>query len=675
MATYSAVSGEQPLSEHSSCLLGSVNLPQYVINPFSDSAQFNFEQFETDVYVFNRMLDNVVDISNLPLEIQRAELLRKRRHGIGFLGLGTMLNMMKIRYGDPISLELTRNISKLMAETSIKAGIDLAKEKGPAPVMNEEFVITEELMTKNAKIKQYHNIGDIALGKELIIYSDYMQRFPKEILLEIKKHGMRFSHATSIAPTGTMALGIKNNVSNGIEPTFEHEAIRNIIKIGKKTKEATKVYSYEALLYKEMFGKESQLPDYFISSSDITPMEHINIQAAAQPYIDSSISKCIAKGTRIITDKGLIKVESFSSNKTPSEFEELDNNISALCSDNNYHKISSHYCDGKKPTKKLTFDNGIIKEVSLTHKFIDADTMQWKSAVNFKINDKILYKAAKPLEFNSFEQDNYGFIHGILQNPKVVISKNNISSKLKFIDLTKFCSIINSLKDLKLECKNNTIQLSEAAYNFISKLRFEFSWNKLFRISLIERESFINAIKTNYFALFTEKFDSREAALNISELLYTIGKDSAIVNGTVLEISKKYIHNDVIASTIVKIEDSENELFDISVEDKHEYIIHGFISHNTINCPTDIKLEDFKTIYINAYDKGLKGVTCFRFNPEAFQGVIVREEDIANTKYKITLEDNSEIVLSGNELVIYDDNESTVANLYDAIKEGYYGKF
>lgn len=621
------------------------------------------------------MLDNVVDISNLPLEIQRNELLRKRRHGIGFLGLGSMFNMMKLRYGDSASLELTKKISKILAEVSIQAGIDLAKEKGPAPIMNEEFVITEELMAKNLYVKKYYEIGDIALGKELLIYSSYMQRFPQEILSEIKKHGMRYSHATSIAPTGTMALGIRNNTSNGIEPTFEHEAIRNIIKIGKKTKEATKVYSYEALLYKDMFGEDTPLPDYFVSSNDITPMEHINIQAAAQPYIDSSISKCIAKGTRIITDKGVIKVESFSSNRNPSEFEELDNNILALCSDGKYYKISSHYCDGKKPTKKLTFDNGITKEVSLTHKFIDADTLQWKSAVNFKINDKILYKAAKPLEFNSFEQDNYGFIHGILQNPKVSISKNSISCKLKFIDLNKFCSILNSLKDLKLECKNNTIQLNETAYNFINKLKFEFSWNKLFRISLSERETFINTIKTNSFVLFTEKFDSKETASNISELLYTIGKDSAITNGTVLEISKKYIHTDIMASTIIKIEDGENELFDISVEDTHEYIIHGFISHNTINCPTDIKLEDFKNIYIDAYDNGLKGVTCFRFNPEAFQGVIVREEDLSNTKYKIILEDNSELILSGDELVVYDDNESTVANLYDALKEGYYGKF
>ena len=136
------------------------------------------------------MLDNVVDISNLPLEIQKNELLRKRRHGIGFLGLGTMFNMMKVRYGDTKSIRLTEMISKIMAEVSIQAGIDLAKEKGPAPIMNEEFVITEELMAKNEKVKEYYEIGDIALGKELLIYSDYMQRFSTSLLLEIKKYGM-----------------------------------------------------------------------------------------------------------------------------------------------------------------------------------------------------------------------------------------------------------------------------------------------------------------------------------------------------------------------------------------------------------------------------------------------------------------------------------------------------
>lgn len=157
------------------------------------------------------MLDNVIGIANLPLKVQQDELIRKRRHGIGFLGLGSMFNMMKYKYGDTKSIELTEKISKLMAITSINAGIDLAIEKGPAPIMNEVFTITSQLIAKNPIIADKFNIGDKVTGKELIIFSDYMQRMPQEIRNKVAIHGMRFSHATSIAPTGTMALGIGNN--------------------------------------------------------------------------------------------------------------------------------------------------------------------------------------------------------------------------------------------------------------------------------------------------------------------------------------------------------------------------------------------------------------------------------------------------------------------------------
>jgi ribonucleoside-diphosphate reductase alpha chain len=95
----------------------------------------------------------------------------------------------------------------------------------------------------------------------------------------------------------------------------------------------------------------------------------------------------------------------------------------------------------------------------------------------------------------------------------------------------------------------------------------------------------------------------------------------------------------------------------------------------TANVPTDYRYEDFKDIYMYAYDRGLKGCTTFRFNPEAFQGVLVKESDLENTTYKFTLEDGSVVELKGNEEIEYDGEVHTAANLYDALKEGYYGKF
>lgn len=472
---------------------------------------------------------------------------------------------------------------------------------------------------------------------------------------------------------------IANNIivhnSNGIEPNIQHKAIRNVIKTGKKTKEALTVYSYESLLYKKMFGEESELPDYFMSTDDLVPSDHIAIQAAAQPWVDSSISKCVAKGTRIVTDKGLIKVESFSNNRSIGEFENLEEPISVLCSDGEYYKVKSQYYDGVKSTIKLTFDNGVIKEVSRTHKFIDEKTLNWKPASRLKIGDKVLYKTATPLEFNSFHQDHYGLIHGILRNPHVIISKESISTDLDFLDLADFCTAINSIKNLELTCVNNTISLDEVSYTFLSKIKHEFSYNKLFKASLAERNSYIKYIRTNNDDLIKEKYESVEEGQNLSELLYSVGKDTALYKGQVIELSKTYITNSIIPSTVVDIEEGENELFDISVELKHEYLINGLIVHNTINCPENIAFEDFENIYMESYDRGLKSATTFRFNPRFSQGVIVKENDLKNTQYRITLEDDSSMILSGNESITYDNNESTVANLHEAIKEGYYNKF
>ena len=225
-------------------------------------------------------------------------------------------------------------------------------------------------------------------GNDLFVLSKYIQRFPVSIQKELKEHGCRFTHHSSIAPTGTISLSLGNNCSNGIEPTFAHEYNRNVIVEGKKTKELMRVQSYEFLLYKKLIDKNAtvkDLPDYFVTTDDVTPIEHINVQAAAQKWVDSSISK-------------------------------------------------------------------------------------------------------------------------------------------------------------------------------------------------------------------------------------------------------------------------------------------------TINVPTDFPFEEFKDIYMEAYDRGVKGITTFRFNPDAFQGVLVRDDDLKGTKYQITLEDGEVIELAGHEEVEYEGETHTAANLYDALKEGYYGK-
>ncbi|WP_019602314.1 adenosylcobalamin-dependent ribonucleoside-diphosphate reductase [Teredinibacter turnerae] len=385
--------GEQPLPPYGSCLLGSVNLTVFVEEPFTENARFNWEKYRKVVAIFTRMLDNVVEINGLALEQQRDEITRKRRHGMGFLGLGSTLALLKIPYGSSASIAFTEQVSRELAITGWREGLSLAKEKGMAPVLADEYDVTEAMLRmRPAMAADGLKAGDKVKGSVLFSrYSNYMSKLAEEdpqLLADLAEHGCRFTHHSSIAPTGTISLSLANNASNGIEPSFAHHYSRNIIREGKKSKEKVDVFSYELLAYRHLIDAEagpSDLPEYFVSADSVAPSQHVDVQAAAQKWVDSSISK-------------------------------------------------------------------------------------------------------------------------------------------------------------------------------------------------------------------------------------------------------------------------------------------------TINVPTNISYEAFKDIYLYAYDQGLKGCTTFRFNPEAFQGVLVKEEDLANTTYEFSLDDGTTLAVKGNEMIEYDGEQHTAANLYDALKEGYYGK-
>lgn len=392
--------GEQPLPPYGSCLLGSVNLTRFIEKPFTSEAKFNWDEFREVVAVFSRMLDNVVEINGLPLPQQQVEIMRKRRHGMGYLGLGSSITMMGMSYGDTESVAFTEDVTRELAIVGWRTGLELAKEKGPAPIMDEEFIVTGEMLRQRPEmIKDGIAIGDTLKGKVLHAkYSRYMQKIAsvdQALVDEIAEVGVRYTHHSSIAPTGTISLSLANNASNGIEPSFAHHYARNVIREGRKSKEKVDVFSFELLAYRSMVNPkaapysdapDAQLPAYFKTADDISPINHVDIQAASQKWIDSSISK-------------------------------------------------------------------------------------------------------------------------------------------------------------------------------------------------------------------------------------------------------------------------------------------------TANVPTDYPFEDFKHIYLYAYEQGLKGCTTFRFNPEAFQGVLVKEADLENTIYQFTLEDGSKVEVKGNEEIEYDGEMHSAANLFDALKEGYYGKF
>ena len=267
--------GEQPLPPFGACLLGSINLTQFVDDPFTDHATFNMVKFAKVVEVATRMLDNVVEVNNLPLQQQRESIQHTRRHGLGILGLGSMFNMINIRYGSHESQKLTSSICQLMAFTSYSVGVELAEEKGPCPALMHYDA--RELSSKSGFLHRFFTA------------------FP-ELKSSYLRHGCRFTHATSIAPTGTISLALANNASNGIEPTFAHHYKRNIVQQGQSTKEQVDVWSAELWAFAEKNGTEvsdSDIPETWVTTDNITADEHLAILEAAQPWIDSGISKTV----------------------------------------------------------------------------------------------------------------------------------------------------------------------------------------------------------------------------------------------------------------------------------------------------------------------------------------------------------------------------------------------
>lgn len=294
--------GEQPLPPYGACLLGSVNLTRFVEDPFSGGARFDWAKYREVVSVFSRMLDNVVEVNELPLSPQRDEINAKRRHGMGFLGLGSALTMLRMEYGGEASLAFTERVAKEMATVGWETGVALAREKGCAPVLKQEFEVTTEMLGRRPEMAEDgFKAGDTVKGSVLMgLYSRYMRQFPKALQDAIAADGCRYTHHTSIAPTGTISLSLGNNVSNGIEPSFAHMYSRNVIREGKKSKQKVEVYSYELLAYRNLVDanatpfageRDAKLPGYFATAADVTPKQHVDVQAAAQKWIDSSISK------------------------------------------------------------------------------------------------------------------------------------------------------------------------------------------------------------------------------------------------------------------------------------------------------------------------------------------------------------------------------------------------
>ena len=254
--------GEQPLPPYGACLLGSINLARLVEYPFGENAHLDVSQLENLVATAVRMMDNVIEVSQFPLEVQKLEALNKRRIGLGVTGLADALLMVGLRYGSDEAVEKTEEWMKLIARASYKASINLAKEKGAFSLFDPEKLIA----------------------------SGNMKQMDDDIKQAVRKFGIRNALLTSIAPTGTISL-YAGNVSSGIEPVFAYSYTRKVLQNdGSHIEE--EVVDYAVQMWREKFGN-AQLPDYFVSAQNLTPSDHVKMQAAAQKWVDSSISKTI----------------------------------------------------------------------------------------------------------------------------------------------------------------------------------------------------------------------------------------------------------------------------------------------------------------------------------------------------------------------------------------------
>ena len=215
--------------------------------------------------------------------------------------------MLGVKYGSKTAINFTDLISYTLATIGWEIGIELAKEKGSAPALEQLYKITPEMLRYNKNLKRDgFKVNDEVSGRILLTYSHYMEKLivkNSHLRGRIIESGCRFTHHSSIAPTGTISLALGNNVSNGIEPVYEFDYMRNLTVEGKKTRQQSPVYSYDLLLYRELVDPNASasegLPSAFVAAADVTVEEHVKMQAAAQKWIDSSISKTINVPTDI----------------------------------------------------------------------------------------------------------------------------------------------------------------------------------------------------------------------------------------------------------------------------------------------------------------------------------------------------------------------------------------
>ena len=386
---------EQPLPDYGCCDLGPIILPKFVRDPFTEKASFDYEAFKDAVRTHVRFLDNVLDATVWPLIEEKQESDAKRRIGLGFTGLGNALAMLNQVYYAEDGVQTAKTISNVMRDTAYLESVNLAKEKGAFPVFDKDKYLEE---------------------------GTFASRLPEEIKAEIREHGIRNSHLLSIAPTGTVSLAFADNASNGIEPPYSlaytrkkrngdgthsfynvvDHAFRVWLSIQQDQEFATAVEN-AVCQYQDKFEYKQNtyiikdvLPKSLVTAMEMTVDQHLIMMNTVQPFIDTAISKCVAKGTPIITNKGILPVEELGYATIEDQFDKPIDGLKVLCPDGQWREVTAHYFGGTRKTISIRLTNGQVIEASETHKLMT--TEGWVTMPELQVGDYI--KVRKEIDVN-----------------------------------------------------------------------------------------------------------------------------------------------------------------------------------------------------------------------------------------------------------------------------------
>ncbi len=255
--------GEVPLPPYGACDLGSINLTHFVANPFGRAAELDVDGIAQLVPTAVRMLDNVIDVSRFPVAAQAEQARRSRRIGLGFTGLANVLAMLGVHYGSDVGRELAATIMRTIRDAAYRASVQLAREKGPFPLFDADAFLD----------------------------TPATRRLPDELRDAIARHGIRNSHLTALAPTGTISL-LAENVSSGIEPAYQMHYRRRVLTVDGTWREYD-LEDYAHRLWRTTAVANAVRPEWLITAPELAPMDHLLMQQAVQPFVDHAISKTI----------------------------------------------------------------------------------------------------------------------------------------------------------------------------------------------------------------------------------------------------------------------------------------------------------------------------------------------------------------------------------------------